>query len=340
MKVLNMLAAAAMAALPALALMEAPSLEAAKPIAKSQNRAILLDLTGRDWCPGCVYLKGKILDSEVLEKAVGDKYILVEIDYPRDPKKIQAIPDAERAARADILKSYKVDGLPCVIYMDADGLPYAVYMEYTQTPEEYIEKIMKAAEAKRSARDAAFARAAKLEGMEKAKALAEGLDALPEVCRIRYTDVLKELAVLDPENTLGYSNIVSDAKKRLDQLNAWEKTLKAHFESQKGSRVDQKNVQATIDMCEKYLEQDGLIPEVRQQVLSVIADGYGFLRNIPMVYASAHRVVNELPGTELAEKQQELIEFYDETLLDEMGLKEAAHKAAEHYMKKAPAGKK
>ncbi len=340
MKALNILAAGIMAALPALALTEAPSLEAAKPIAQSQNRAILLDLTGKDWCPGCIYLKGKILDSEVLEKAVGDKYILVEIDYPRDPKKIEAIPEAERIARADILKNYKVDGLPCVIYMDAEGLPYAVYMEYTQTPEEYIEKIMKKAEEVRAARDAALAKAAKLEGIEKAKALAEALNVLPEVCRIQYTDILKELAVLDPENTLGYSNIVSDAKKRLDQLNNWENTLKKHFESQKGSRVDPKNVQATIDMCETYLEQDGLIPEVRQQVMSVIADGYGFLRNIPMVYASAHRVANELPGTELAEKQQELINFYDETLLDEMGLKEAAHKAAEHYLKKAPAEKK
>ncbi len=339
MKVLNILAAGLMAALPALALTEAPSLEAAKPIAKEQNRAILLDLTGKDWCPGCIYLKGKILDSEVLEKAVGDKYILVELDYPRDPKKIAAIPEAERAARADILKNYKVGGLPCVIYMDADGLPYAVYMEYTQTPEEYIEKIMKKAEEVRTARDAAFAKAAKLDGLDKAKALAEALNVLPEVCRIQYTKVLEELATLDPENTLGYSNIISDAKKRLDQLNAWEKKLEAHFASQQGSRIDPANVQATIDMCEKYLEQEGLIPEVRQQVLTVIADGYGFQRNIPMIYASAHRVVNELPGTEAAQKHQELINFYDESLLDEMKLKEAAHKAAEHYKKTPPAKK-
>ncbi len=339
MKALNILATAAMAVLPALALTEAPSLEAAQPIAKAQNRAILLDLTGKDWCPGCIYLKGKILDSEVLEKAVGDKYILVEIDYPRDPQKIQAIPEAERIARENILKNYKVGGLPCVIYMDADALPYAVYMEYTQTPEEYIEKIMKKAEAVRAARDAAFAKAATLEGMEKAKALAEGLNALPEVCRIQYVAVLAEMAQLDPENTLGYSNIISDAKKRLDQLNSWEKTLADHFAAQKGSRIDPQNLQITMDMCEKYLEQDGLIPEVRQKVLSVIADGYGFMRNIPMIYASAHRVVNELPGTEVAEKYQNLIDYYDASLLDEMGLKEAAHQAAEHYMKKEPAQK-
>ncbi len=318
----------------ALALTEAPSLEAAKPIAKAENRSILLDLTGKDWCPGCIYLKGKILDSEVLGKAVGDKYVLVEIDYPRDPKKIAAIPRAEREAREDIIKTYKVTGLPCVIYMDAEGLPYAVYTEYTRTPEEYMETIMKKAEAVRAARDAAFARAASLQGMERAGALAAALDLLPETCRGQYKSVLEELAELDPANTLGYSTLIADARLRLELLKAWEEKLKAHFASQHGSRTGAPNLKGTIDMCEAYLQTPGLLPEVRQRALAVIADGYAFQHNIPMVYASAHRVVNEMSGTETAEKYQELIDYYDNFLLREMNMTEAAHKAAEPYMKK------
>ncbi len=318
----------------ALALTEAPTLEAAKPIAKAENRTILLDLTGKDWCPGCIYLKGKILDSAVMEKEVGDKYILVEIDYPRDPKKIEAIPPAEREAREDIIKTYKVTGLPCVIYMDAEGLPYAVHTEYTRTPEEYIETIMKKAEAVREARDAAFARAASLQGMERAKALAAALELLPETCRGQYKAVLEEMAQLDPENTLGYSTIIADAKLRLEQLKAWDEAIKAHFASQLGSRLEPANLRATIDMCEEYIQKPGLLPEVRQQALAVITDGYAFQHNIPMVYACSHRVVNELPGTETAKKYQEQIDYYDNFLLKEVNMTEAAHKAAEHYMKK------
>ncbi len=331
-----MFAAALAVAGSALALPEAPSLEAAKPIAKAENRAILMELTGKDWCPGCIYLKTKIFDSEAFDKAVGGKYILVEVDYPRDPKKIEALPEGEWAAREDLYKAYKVGGLPCVIYMDAEGLPYAVFMEYARTPEEYIEKIMSKAEAVRSARDAEFARAAGLEGIEKAKALVAALELLPEVCRIRYTDVIAEIATLDPQNTLGYSTLITDADRRLEQLNAWEKAIAAHFEKQPGSRIDPKNLQQTIDFCEKYLEQDGLLPEVRQLVMVVIADGYGFQRNIPMIYASAVRVVNEMPGTEMTRKYQELIDHYDNMLLDEFGMKEAAHQAAAHYRKAAP----
>ncbi len=318
----------------AFALPMAESLEAAKPIAKAENRTILLDLTGKDWCPGCIYLKNKILDSEVMDKAMGSKYVVVEIDYPRAPEKIAAIAEEERNARMDILKTYKVGGLPCVIYMDAEGLPFAVYTEYTQTPEQYMEKIMAKAEAVRVERDAAFARAATLEGMEKARALAAGLDCLPEVCRGQYKEVLGVIAALDPENTLGYSNIISDANRRLEQLKAWDKKIESHFAGQKGSRMAPENLDATIKMCEEYLGQEGLIPEVRQQVLSIIVDAHSFKRDIPMIYASAHRAMNEMPGTELAEKYQELIQYYDADLLDRTGTREAALKAAEPYMKK------
>ncbi len=320
----------------ALALPEAPSLEAAKPIAQAENRAILLDLTGKDWCPGCVYLKGKILDTEVMDKAMGDKYILVEIDYPRDPKKIAAIPEEERVARENIIKTFKVRGLPCVIYMDAEGLPYAVVSEYTRTPEEYIEKIMKKAEEVRAARDAAFAKAATLQGQEKAKALVDALELLPEVCRGEYKAVLEEIRTLDPENTLGYSRIEEDAALRIAQLNAWESKLKQHMAGQQGARTEPANVESTIQMCEEYLKQEGLIPEVRQKAVAVIAEGYAFLKNVPMVYAMTHRAVNEAPGTEEAARLQQLLNYYDSYLLEELKMTEAAHEAARPYMKPAP----
>ncbi len=321
----------------ALALPMAPSLEAAKPIAKAENRSILLDLTGKDWCPGCIYLKGKILDSEVMTKAKGDKYILVEIDYPRDPKKIAAIPEAERKAREEILTMYKVGGLPCIIYMDAEGLPYAVYTKYTKTPEEYIETIMNKAEEVRAARDAAFAKAATLQGAEKAKALATGLELLPEVCRIHYKDVLAEIAKLDPENKLGYSRIVEDAQLRVKQIRDWDTHIRTFIGGLKGAPAEPQNVAAIMEMCEKYLETPDLLPEVRQKVIIVIADGYAFQKNVPMVYATMHRGLAEDPDaeTEEAVKFRDTIAEYDRFILKELNVTEAAHQAAKHYIEHA-----
>ncbi len=318
----------------AFALPMAPSIDEAKAVAKAENRAILLDFTGKDWCPGYIYLTNKILTTETFDKAVGDKYVMVELDYPRDPKKIAAMSDEKKQELEAILKAYKVSAFPCIVYLDADGLPYAIISEYTQTPEEYIANIVKRAEDARAARDAAFAKAAGQQGLEKAKTLVAALEALPEACRDKYKAVLADIRANDPENTLGYSRIEEDAARRLAQLDAWEKTLMAHFESQSGARTSEANCRATIAMCEEYLQQNDLIPEVRQKVLSIIVDGYSFMRNIPMIYASAHRAMNEMPDSELAGKYRELIRYYDENLLDKMGVKESAHKAAEPYMKK------
>ncbi len=337
MRIPVLLTALAASVFPAFSLPMAPSLEAAKPIARAENRTILLDLTGKDWCPGCIYLKSKILDSRVMDETMGGKYIVVEIDYPRDPKKIEAIPEAERAARADILKAYKVTGLPCIIYMDAEGLPFAVYTEYTQTPEEYMEKIMAKAEAVRVARDAAFARAASLQGMEKARALVAALEVLPETCRPQYTAVLREISALDPQNSLGYSRIVADAELRVRQLKEWETHLRSFMSSLPGAPSDPKNLPTVINMCEDYLQKPGLLPELRQQIILVIADGYAFQRNVPMVYASMHRVLSEDPNADSkdAARARATIKHYDDFLLDELNMKEAAHQAAQHYTRQA-----
>ncbi len=321
----------------ALALPMAQNLDEAKVIAKEQKRAILLDLTGKDWCPGCIYLKNKILDSDVMTKAKGDKYVLVEVDYPRDPKKIEAIPAEERAARENILTTYKVPGFPCIIYMDEEGLPYAVYTKYTKTPEEYIETIMNKAEEVRAARDAAFAKASKLNGMDKAKALVAALELLPEVCRIQYKAVLAEIAKLDPENTLGYSRLIEDANKRVAQLNEWEKHIRTFIAGLKGAPAELQNVTLIMEMCEEYLKKPDLIPEVRQKIVVVIADGYAFHKNVPMVYATMHRGLAEDPDaqTEDADKLRKCIAEYDNFILKELNLTEQAHQAAKHYLDKA-----
>ncbi len=321
----------------AVALPEAASLEAAMPIAKAENRTILLELTGKDWCPGCIYLKGKILDSDVLTQAVGHQYILVEIDYPRDPKKIAAIPEDELKAREDILTSFKVRGLPCVIYMDADGLPFAVVSAYTRTPEEYVSTIMSKAEAVRTARDAALAHAATLRGTEKAKALVAALELLPETCRSAYKSVLAEIRTLDPEDSLGYAGVETRAQHELDQLNAWETKVREYFRSLPGAPTDPDNVASVIVMCEEYLKQDDLLPEIQQKVLKLMSESYAFQRNIPMIYATMARALHAAPDSAEAGGIRKALEHYDTFLLKEMKLEEEARKAAAPYLPLPPA---
>ncbi|MBR5186283.1 MAG: thioredoxin family protein [Akkermansia sp.] len=185
------------------ALPQAANVEAALPIAKEQGRDIMLEFTGKEWCPPCIHLRTKIMETPEFEKAVGDKYVLVEVIFPRLPSAVAAIPKEQRNANEQLLVHHRIEtGLPTVLLLDEKGLPYAQVAGARRTTAEYL-KELDAAAAVRAARDAAFARAAGLKGMERATALVEGLNAIPENCRDKYVDIVNEINELDPQNTPG-----------------------------------------------------------------------------------------------------------------------------------------
>ena len=146
--------------LPAQALPEAPDMDTALAQAKTEKKDIFVDFTGTDWCTACIHLRTKIVESEAFDKAYGSKYILVSVDFPRNPALVAKIPDEEKRRRENLLMSYRIEGLPGVVLMDENGMPYEIINGTRRTPEDYM-PLMEAGLQKRAARDAAFAEAAK-----------------------------------------------------------------------------------------------------------------------------------------------------------------------------------
>lgn len=193
MKILTKFTALLVLAMGAHALPQAPTIDDAMVQAAEQNRDILLDFTGSDWCTACVHLRTQIIGSEDFEKAYGEKFIMVAVDFPRNPNLLASIPEEVRAQRNQLLSSYRIEGLPAVVLLDAKGLPYEIIKGTRHTPAEYI-ALVESGLKKRAARDAAFSEAAGLTGRAQAKALAAGLRALPLVCRKLYE---AERAIID-----------------------------------------------------------------------------------------------------------------------------------------------
>ena len=91
--------------------------EEAKAQAKAENKFLLLDFTGSDWCGWC-----KRLDAEVFEKSDFKDYakqnlVLVKLDFPRGfslKKKI-----AEQNGK--LAKEFGVTGYPSILLLDPEG---------------------------------------------------------------------------------------------------------------------------------------------------------------------------------------------------------------------------
>lgn len=91
-------------------------LDEAKKVAMKENKKLLVDFTGSDWCGYCIKLHKEVFDTPEFEKFAKD-YVLVELDFPRRKEQ----PAAEKAKNQAAQKKYGVNGFPTVIVMNTSG---------------------------------------------------------------------------------------------------------------------------------------------------------------------------------------------------------------------------
>lgn len=85
--------------------------------AKAENKLVLIDFTGSDWCPPCKALHAKVLTSKEFTDFAKDNLVLVEADFPR--RKAQS--EELKAANAALSKQFKITGYPTVVVLDGAG---------------------------------------------------------------------------------------------------------------------------------------------------------------------------------------------------------------------------
>lgn len=294
----------------ACALPQADSVEAAKLLAREQGRDIMLEFTGKEWCPPCIHLRTKILETAEFDKAVGDKYVLVEVIFPRLPSAVAAIPEEQRNANEKLLVHHRIEtGLPTVLLLDAEGFPYAQVAGARRTTAEYLKALEEAA-AVRTRRDAAFARAQGLQGMERATALAEGLNAIPENCRDKYPAIVHEINELDPQNTLGYARVLTRYANYRQQeavLKELLASLRGHFEA--------KDLICAEEKLQEYLRTPELEPELAQQAWRILGDTYAMQRRYRDVHAAYKKAYELAPDSRLAPRLKNFAEHYERNIL-------------------------
>ena len=91
--------------------------EKAKEQAKKENKLVLLDFTGSDWCPPCIALHKEVFSKKSFIEYAEEKLILVELDFPRRKKQEEAL----KKANAALGEKFEIIGYPTVILIDSNG---------------------------------------------------------------------------------------------------------------------------------------------------------------------------------------------------------------------------
>lgn len=111
--------------------------EVAKKRAKDENKTILADFTGSDWCGWCIKLKKEVFDQAAFQEYAKKNLIMLELDFPHNKK----LPAKEQKQNDKLSEEFKVQGFPTILLLDADGKEVGRTGYQPGGPEKYIEHV-------------------------------------------------------------------------------------------------------------------------------------------------------------------------------------------------------
>ena len=92
-------------------------LNSAKSKAKSDNKLVLLDFTGSDWCGWCKRLNAEVFSKPQFQDYAARNLVLVELDFPRYKQQS----DDVKKQNMRLASEFQIEGFPTVIVLDAGG---------------------------------------------------------------------------------------------------------------------------------------------------------------------------------------------------------------------------
>lgn len=90
------------------------SIEEGVKKAKVENKLVMIEFTGSDWCPPCMMMAKAVFTKEEFLKQAQVDYVLVKLDMPNSDKEL-------KAANQKLMKKYKISGVPTILLFDAEG---------------------------------------------------------------------------------------------------------------------------------------------------------------------------------------------------------------------------
>ena len=241
--------------------------------AGKSGQPVLVDFTGSDWCPGCIYLRKNIFDTDAFAKYAEDNnFVLVELDFPRTEGKM---PPEQLKFHEELMRRYGISVFPSVLMLEGNGAPYAKIVGPSRTVEEYLKKLAAAGETRLKLKEAVAAARA-LEGKEKLEKLVQAIKLLPEDLQPYQKELIAEISALDPEDKYGFAGKAEKAVTLAAQRLMMEQFYKKH-----AGPFSAEKIRAGQEEALQMLEKRDLLPPIRLEIAKYVSDGYALERNYP-----------------------------------------------------------
>ncbi len=167
--------------------------------ARRENKDLLVNFTGSDWCTWCERLSREVFDTAPFKQQAPRDFILVKIDFPRSLPQTPQI----KARNRELATRYGVEGYPTILLLDNQGRPYARTGYKQGGPTAYLNEL--AAFRQNKQRDRALLdQAQRASGLEKARLLDQFYEKMEATDNASFfADLKAEILSLDPQNAAG-----------------------------------------------------------------------------------------------------------------------------------------
>lgn len=136
MKAITWLAAVSLSAAVTTTALAAPTegwtadYDAALEQAKKENKSVLLEFTGSDWCPPCKLMAKNVFTKKEFIDTASKDFILVKLDFPRADKELAK-------KNKPLAEKYEIRGYPTIVLADASGKEFTrtVGAKYQSVPD-------------------------------------------------------------------------------------------------------------------------------------------------------------------------------------------------------------
>jgi thioredoxin-related protein len=325
--------------------------EKAFSVAQKEDKSVIMNFTGSDWCTWCIKLEGEVFSKREFSREALKNFVFLKLDFPSDKSKQS---QEEIQQNEDLKSKFGVSGFPSIYICDAAGRPFAKTGYQAGGPKKYLSHV-KGFQEKLQERNELLALATREAGDKKAELLDRALGLMdPDIVTNHFEEIIKEIVAIDKNNKLGlrvkyYAAQDAEERKRiLAKIDVIVRTLdpqQALIEFEKAirdvtlpanSRVDalqQKlfllkkldRIQAVDELLDAMGTVDGLTEDRRERILVQKAFNYiatrrteealNFLDQQIKTYPTSHVLVStkgEILDT--LEKHEEAIQVFDQAL--------------------------
>jgi thioredoxin-related protein len=111
--------------------------------AQKENKFILVNFSGSDWCGPCIRLHKEVFLMTDFIKVATEKLVLLNADFPRAKK--NQLPAAQQKLNDDLAEKYNSKGVfPLTVLVDQNGKVIKSWEGFPASPNEFIDDIKQA----------------------------------------------------------------------------------------------------------------------------------------------------------------------------------------------------